>query len=113
MLIFVFPDAEQKERNYCGSRPKLGAARRFGFRLPAKQLRGNQESDYGAANHRSKVQTKFRDLHRISHGHGLLQAADQVGCWEKVRNLLNELWQNRKRNRHAGKEQESEPDNLV
>src|SRR5258706_12776343 len=82
VLIFVFPDAEQKEGDYRGSRPKLGATRGFGLRFPAKELRGNQESNHGTAEHRGQVQTKVRNAGMIDHG--LLQAADQEGCRQEI-----------------------------
>ena len=53
--IVAFPDAEEDERQDRGGGPEFGFARNFYFGLPAKELRGDKETEDGPDGQRNQL----------------------------------------------------------
>ena len=101
LAVLVFPNTEEKEGKSGGEGPELGVARDFGFRLPAKQLRGDEEGENGPEEEGKNLGEQLPDGKRGVHG--VLQSGDEIRGGKKHGDALRYFREKSDGERGAGK----------
>ena len=111
LAILAFPYAKEEERqSRCGS-PKLGSAGNFYFRLPAKELGGDEKAESGPNGERDQLNQN--SPHWEGREHGVLQTADQICGGQENRKILGGFRQHAHWQSGAGKKNQGQPKELV
>lgn len=109
--LMVFPDAEEYKGEGCRGGPKFRIARDFGFRFPAEELGGDEESQNGPAGERNRFDPNCGDARAVKGG--ALKSPDQIRGGKEERKFLRNGWKVGKRHRRARKKNQREPDELI